>query len=213
MRIVVFGASGNVGGHFVRLARVAGHRVTAVIRPTTRYEPPSGVGLEQGDVLDADFVAGVVSGHEVVMSGLGMRYKHPFAKLESPLDFTSRATANIILAMKRSGVRRISIVSAAGVGDSRAGLNLPMRLMLKLSNLGKAYADMERVESELRESGLDYQAVRPTTLSHKPRTGQVRLAERYTASANIPREDVAAFMLSELERPEFSLRTPLITVN
>ena len=213
MRIVVFGASGNVGGHFVRLAREAGHKLTAVIRPSTRYEPPSGVALEQGDVLDAAFVEGVVSGHEAVMSGLGMRYKHPFAKLESPLDFTSHATRNIMAGMRRAGVKRISLVSAAGVGDSRAGLNWPMRLMLKISNVGLAYADMELVELGLRESGLDFQAVRPTTLNHKPLTGQVRIVERYAASASIPRQDVAAFMLRELERPAFTARTPLITVN
>jgi hypothetical protein len=109
-------------------------------------------------------------------------------------------------------VRRITVISAAGVGDSRPVLNLPMRFLVATSNVGVAYADLARVEAVLRASGLDWQAVRPTTLTHKAATGRVRQTDRYPATATIPREDVAAFMLDELERPEFSSRTPMITV-
>lgn len=212
MRIVVFGASGNCGGHFVRLAAAADHFVTAVTRRPLPVPPPSGVKVVLGDVLDEAFVRDVVTGHDAVMSGLGIRYKHPFAKLESPEDFTSRATANIVAAMKAHGVRRIGLISAAGVGDSRSGLNAAMRLMLKISKVGLAYADIERVEEILKGSELDWQAVRPTTLTHEPASGKVRVTDRYPMSANIPREDVAAFILRELEAERFSTRTPMITV-
>ncbi len=211
MKLIVFGASGNVGAHFARLAAGAGHEVTAVVRSATAYEAPEGVRVVRGDVLDPSFVARVVPGHDAVMSGLGMRYAHPWAERKSPDDFTSRATTNVIEAMRASGVRRISVVSAAGVGDSRPGMNLPMRIMLAISNVGKAYADLERMEQALRESDLDWQAVRPTTLTHRPRTDRVRIADRYPMTASIPREDVAAFMLSDLEKPAFSARTPLVT--
>jgi putative NADH-flavin reductase len=206
----VFGASGNCGAHFVRLAAAHGHRVTAVVRAATAYEPPAGVAVARGDVLDAAFVAGVIPGHDAVMSGLGMRYKHPWARRQSPDDFTSRATAHIIAGMKAAGVARIAVISAAGVGESRARMNLPMRVLLRISNVGKAYADMERVEAQLRASGLDWQAIRPTTLTHAPRAGRVRVIDGYPATAQIPREDVAAFMLSELESPEITHRTPII---
>jgi putative NADH-flavin reductase len=211
MKLVAFGASGNCGAHFVRLAAAHGHQVTAVVRATTAYEPPAGVAVARGDVLDAAFVAGVIRGQDAVMSALGMRYKHPWARRESPDDFTSRATAHIIAGMKAAGVARIVLISAAGVGDSRPRMNLPMRLMLRVSNVGKAYADMERVEALLRASGLDWQAIRPTTLTHAPRTGRVRVVDGYPVTAQIPREDVATFMLAELESPEIAHRTPIIT--
>lgn len=212
MNVIVFGASGNCGSHFVRFASAAGHQVTAVVRASTEYAPPPGVKVLRGDVLDAAFVASAVPGHDCVMSGIGMRYKHPFARRESPDDFTSRATGYIVAAMNGAGVRRISAISAAGVGDSRPGMNWPMRVMLAISNVGVAYKDMEKVERILFESGLDWQAVRPVTLTHKPRTDKVRITDRYPVTATIPREDVAAFMLRELERPSFSARTPVITV-
>jgi putative NADH-flavin reductase len=212
MKIVVFGASGSCGAHFVRRAAARGHQVTAVVRAETAYEAPAGVKVVRGDVLDAPFVASVIRGHDAVMSGLGMRYKHPWARRESPDDFTSRATANIVDGMKAAGLRRVSLISAAGVGDSRPQLNWPMRMLLAISNVGKAYADMERVEALVSQSGLDAQMVRPTTLTDKPGTGRVRITDRFRANSSIPREDVAAFMLQELENDRFSARTPMITV-
>ncbi len=212
MKIIVFGASGNCGRHFVRLAAARGHTITAVVRDGSHTDPSTNVTVIRGDVLDPALVAGAIAGHEVVMSGLGLRYRHPWATRQSPDDFTSRASTHIVNGMRASGVHRISVISAAGVGDSRPLLNLPMRFLVATSNVGVAYADLERVEQLLRGSGLDWQAVRPTTLTHKPATGRVRQTERYPASATIPREDVAAFMLEELERPQFSARTPMITV-
>jgi putative NADH-flavin reductase len=212
MRIVVFGASGNCGGHFVRLAWSRGHAVTAVVRSTAAYDPRPGVRVETGDVLDRTFVHSAVAGHDAVFSGLGMRYRHPWAKRLSPDDFISRSTENIVSAMQASGVRRIGVISAGGIGDSRPMLNLVMRFLVAFSNVGVAYADLEHVESILRVSGLDWQAVRPTTLTHRPATGKARITNRYPATASIPRADVAAFMLAELERRTFSATTPMITV-
>jgi putative NADH-flavin reductase len=165
----------------------------------------------RGDVLDADFVARVVPSHDAVTSGLGMRYRHPWARRESPDDFTSAATRHIIAAMQQAGVDRISLISAAGVGGSRARANVFLKLMIATSNVGHAYADLERVERTLRDSGLDWQAVRPTTLSHRRGTGRVRITNRYRATNSIAREDVATFILREIEADRFSVRTPIIT--
>ena len=210
MNIIVFGASGNCGGHFVRLAAARGHRVTAVVRPRTPFTAVAPVTVVRGDVLDASFVDSVVPGHVVVMSGLGMRYRHPWAKRESPDDFTSRATRHVVGAMREAGVGRISVISAAGVGESRAAMNWPMRFMLAASNVGHAYADLERVEQALRNSGLDWQAVRPTTLTHGKGTSGVRVTDSYPVTASVAREAVAAFMLDQLEGGEFVERTPTL---
>jgi uncharacterized protein YbjT (DUF2867 family) len=211
MRLIVFGASGNCGSHLVRLAAAHGHRVTAVVRAETAFEPPGGVQTVRGDVLAADFVASVVPGHDVVASCLGLRYAHPWARLESAEDFVSRATTNIVEAMQGAAIHRISAISAAGVAESRPAANLVIRVLIATSNVGLGYADLERVERILRQSGLDWQAVRPTRLSNRRGRGNVRITSDFPASASIAREDVAAFMLSELERPEFSERTPMIT--
>jgi putative NADH-flavin reductase len=212
MKLIVFGATGNCGRHFVKLAAAHGHSVTAVVRDGSRADASATVTVVQGNVLDPSFVASTLRGQDAVMSGLGMRYRHPWSARESPDDFISRATTHIVDGMHAAGVARISAISAAGIGDSRPVLNLLVRFLVATSNVGVAYADLERVEQILRASGLNWQAVRPTTLTHKSATGRARQTSRYPATATIPREDVAAFMLQELERPQFAARTPMITV-
>ena len=211
MKLVVFGASGNCGSHLVRQSAARGHQVTAVVRPSTPYDAPNGVSLTRGDVLDPRFVASVVSGHDAVASCLGIRYAHLWGRRQSPDDFISRATGNIVGGMHSSGVQRISVISAAGVADSRSVANLVIHVLIATSNVGVAYTDLERVEQLLGESGLDWQAVRPTTLSNRRGTGKARLTTSFPMTASIARADVAAFMLAELERPAFTSRTPLIT--
>jgi putative NADH-flavin reductase len=211
MKLLVFGASGRCGQHFVQLAVRAGHEVTAVVRPSTAYPATAGVQVVRGDVLDPAFTAGVMTGHDAVMSGLGLRYTHPWAARRSPDDFISRATAHMVAGANASGLRRISVISAAGVGDSRATANIVIRMMIATSNVGVAYADLERVERILQESNLDWQAVRPTTLSNRRGTGRIRIADGFPMTASIAREDVAAFMLRELESGHFTARTPIIT--
>ena len=211
MRLIVFGASGTCGSHLVRQAAARGHDVTAVVRSGRGYEAPTGVTVVLGDVLDSSVTSAAIPGHDAVASGLGIRYAHPWATRESPDDFISRATANIVTGMQKAGVHRISIISAAGVAESSPTRNLVIRFLIATSNVGFGYADLARAEQVLRESGLDWQAVRPTRLSNGTGNGNPRLTDGFPASATIPRADVAAFMLSELERPAFSSRTPMIT--
>ena len=205
MKIVVFGASGKCGAHLVRLARERGHEVLAVARANAAV--PDDVPVARGDVLDESFVREIVVGSDTVASGLGMRYAHPWAARHSPNDFVERATTNLIA----SRPRRLVVISAAGVGDSRAAMNWPMRALLATSNVGVAYADLERAEAALRASDLDWQAVRPTTLTNGARTDRVTVTDRYRATDRIARIDVAAFMLATLEAPTIDDRTPMIT--
>ena len=145
MKLIVFGATGNCGRHVVKLAAARGHSVTAVVRDGRRADAPATVTVVRGNVLDPSFVASALRGQDAVMSGLGMRYRHPWSARESPDDFISRATTHIVDGMRAAGVARISAISAGGIGDSRPVLNLLVRFLVATSNVGVAYADLERV--------------------------------------------------------------------
>src|SRR5687768_18515278 len=99
MKLIVFGASGGCGAHLVRQAAARGHQVTAIVRPSTAYAPPDGGSPFPADLLDAAFVSTAVSGHEAVASCLGIRYRYLCGKRQSPDDFISTATENIVSAM------------------------------------------------------------------------------------------------------------------
>ncbi len=91
-------------------------------------------------------------------------------------------------------------------------MNLPMRIMLATSNVGVAYADLERVEELVHGSDVDWQAVRPTNaLERRRRRSGEAHRELRRARLESRARDVAAFMLSELEARSYSTRTPMIT--
>lgn len=214
MRLIVFGASGQCGRLLVQRAAEAGHAVTAVVREGTDYAAPAGVTQVRGDPLDAGFVAGVMPGHDAVASGLGIKRRsaaNPWSRITSPPDFCSRTARNIVAAMQATGVRRVCAVSAAGVGDSAARMNWLMKFFVATSSVGVGYRDLAVMEAVYAASGLDWQTPRPTRLTDGPATGEVAETDAFPLSAAISRADVAGYMLAQLTRPAFVLRTPTIT--
>jgi putative NADH-flavin reductase len=110
MRITVFGANGPTGRLLTDRALAAGHRVTAVTRQPhsfpLRHER---LGILGADVLDPEAVDAAVAERDAVLSPLGV----PAGK--EPIGTYSRGVANIVAAMKRHRVRRLTVVSSSGV--------------------------------------------------------------------------------------------------
>jgi uncharacterized protein YbjT (DUF2867 family) len=70
--------------------------------------------------------------------------------------------------------------------------------------LRKHYADLAQMEDILRDSDLDWTAIRPPRLTDKPLTGTYRMAhgQNRRRSLFISRADVAHYMLRALGQPE-----------
>lgn len=204
MRLLILGASGGCGQWLTRLAAERGHDVTAFVRRDARIEPHVGVAVRYGDPTDALQLDAAVSGHDAVLSCLGLRRagKSPWAPLQSPPDLTERVTAQLIPAMKRNEVARLVAISAGGVGDSRAQLSWPVRKLVETGNVGVAYRDLERMESLLAGSDLDWCVARPVTLVDGSPTGNARAVPRYGLTSMIRRSDVADWMLAMAEQEE-----------
>ncbi len=212
MRVVVFGASGGIGATLVQLAAAAGHQLTVVSRKP--MELPAGARLVLGDVLDPAVVDGAIAGQDAVLSALGIRRKNqanPMSPLASPADFTERTARSITSAMKKHGVTRVIAVSASGVGDSRPGLNAMMRFMIRYTNVGANYRDLEEMEKVYAASGLDWCCVRPTGLTHGSVTRRVARLEGFPFNAWIARADVAWWMVEHLSAELSTDRTPTIS--
>lgn len=211
-RIVVFGASGGVGQHLVTLAHAAGHQVTAVARQALKL--PAGVRGVVGDVANEGVLDDAVKGQDVVLSALGIRrvnQANPWSPLASPADFTSRTAQGLVAAMKRHGVSRVIAVSAAGVGDSRPGLNFMMRFFVGYTNIGANYRDLEAMEKVYAASGLDWCCMRPTGLKDGPVTGRFRQLPDFPFNAWISRADVADWIVKHVSEDLTALRTPIIS--
>ncbi len=201
MRLTVLGATGGVGRHIVTHALADGHEVTAAVRDPARLpiRHPN-LSIVQADALDAASLKNVIEGADAVLSGMGT------AQRRNPLRPASTSAQAAVEAMVATGVRRIIVVSAAPLNRSGAGQPLLMRRVfapLLWVVLEEVYTDLERMEGILRESGLDWTAVRPPRLLDTPGRGRYRQAiEADPGGSTIPRADVARAMLDFLTIPE-----------
>jgi uncharacterized protein YbjT (DUF2867 family) len=72
--------------------------------------------------------------------------------------------------------------------------------------------DKEHMEKLVRASQLDWTIVRPAFLTNGPLTKQIWSSEdaRMSLTASISREDLAFFVLEQLESSKFVGRTPAV---
>jgi len=211
MKVLVLGASGGVGKHLVRLACDQGHIVTALVRRADGIDSRARTLID--DVLRPGCFDEHVRGNEVVLSALGIKRTNPanpWSALASPPDFTARTAAMLVNAMRQHGLARLIAVSAAGVADSAARMNLLMKFLVAKSNVGIAYRDLAAMERVFAESGLDWCCPRPTRLTRGPLTRCVKIVESFPMTAAIPRADVAWWMLEHAAQP-IRERTPMIS--
>ena len=211
MKVLVVGASGGVGKHLVRLACDQGHIVTALVRRPDGIDSRARILID--DVLRSGCFDEHVRGHELVLSALGIKRTNPanpWSALASPPDFSSRTAAMLVNAMRQHGVAHVISVSAAGVADSAARMNLLMRFFVAKSNVGIGYRDLAAMERVFADSGLDWCCPRPTRLTSSPLTRRVKIVESFPMTAAISRADVGWWMLEQAAQP-IRERTPMIT--
>lgn len=203
MQIALFGATGGTGRQVLAQALEQNHSITALARDPSTLDPRDGLTTIGGDVLDPKAVAQCVQGAEAVICVLGSHGRQ--APIEAP------GTARILTAMQDASVRRLVVVSSLGVGDSRAQIAWPFRLMmdLMLKSILEAKAQQEQL---VKASGLDWVIVRPGGLTDGPRTDAYRFGVDPTLkSGRIARADVADFVLRQLTDDTFLHQTPTVT--
>jgi putative NADH-flavin reductase len=174
--------------------------VTAVVRDPARLD----VRHERLDVVVADLtdpapLVPALAGSRAAISGVGARRRRD-------AGVASAATATILTALAASGVRQFVAVSAAPVGPVAAGegfVNRAIALPVLRRVFRDVYADLGRMEADIRASGLDWTIVRPPKLTNGPLTGRYRVApENVARSTTISRADVADAMLSALDEAD-----------
>lgn len=201
MKLTVFGASGAIGGLVVRQALDAGHKVTAVVRAASTFDldRPGLEVVRVPELTDPSALEPALDGTDAVISGIGPRSR-------KDTSVASSTTRVILAALEASRVRRFAAVSAAPVvppapGDSWINRSVMHPLISKV--LRDIYADLVRMEDDIRRSGIDWTVVRPPRLTNKPLTGRYRTA----INGNVPRgytisrADVAHAMLALLADP------------
>ena len=115
-------------------------------------------------------------------------------------------TANIIAACKANGVKRISVVTTIGAGDSMEQAPWAFRLLM-MTVMSSIMADKNKQEDLFMPAGspgadLEYCIVRPGGLKSEPPNGIVNVISGEAGA--ISRADVAAFCLDAVLEPDFA---------
>jgi uncharacterized protein YbjT (DUF2867 family) len=207
MKLLILGATGGTGRAVARFAATKRHEVTILARRPEAARDVGEARIVAGDALDRAAVARALDGAEAVVSALGTPVS-PFREV----TLLSAATHILVGEMQRRGVSRLVAITGMGAGDSAGHGGFLFDRLFKPLMLRKVYADKDRQEAIIRGSGLDWTIVRPAVLNDKPARGSVRALTDLSGfqGGGISREDVAGFILDELDTGTWRGRAPLI---
>lgn len=205
-RIVIFGASGGTGQAVIRAALDKGFEVAAFVRTASSVAPRDRLEILKGDVTNEASVARAIVSGDLVVVTLG-NSQNPFRRMlgekrTTPPNVCEIGTRNVISAMTMFGAKRLVVVSAFGVGDTRKKAPWLLKLFYAVL-LREQMADKERQEPLVKASGLDWTIVQPVALTDDPGTGRwLASPTGNTGAQKICRDDVAAFIVAELFRQD-----------
>jgi len=211
MNILVLGSTGRTGKIFAKLANSNSHHITAIVREKNRGTLPK-VNYIEGSPTDGKLLNDALKGIDAVVVSLNINRTsdNPFGKVVSPLTLISDSVKALIPAMEKNNVKRIITVSASGVGDSWNHMPLIARLLIRYSNIMRAYEDHDRQEQIIRNSKLEWTIVRPVMLNNKDNdTYQVSVGK--PTGHGISRKAVAKFILDALESGKYEKE--VVTLN
>jgi putative NADH-flavin reductase len=197
MRIALIGATGNIGSRILAELASRGHSVTAIARNVEKVPATPGVTAQRGDAGDEDALAGLLLGHDAVISSV---------------HFTQSDPRKLIAAVKAAGVPRYLVVGGAGSLEVAPGKRLVDVPQFPAEYKQEALAGAAFLDLLRDETALDWTFLSPPALIVPgERTGTFRLGtDQLLADAKgdsrISMEDYAIALVDELETPRHSRR-------
>ena len=150
MKVLVVGATGDVGSAAAKIAVTKGHAVRALVRSTSNRdklgEAKEKVEFFEGDMLDTASLERALQGIDGIIVSIRLNPAET-QKGRTYKDVEEQGIKNLIEAGRKKGVRKIIHVSAAGVGPHC---------------FSDMYSAKHQAEEAIRQSGLDYTIFKPS---------------------------------------------------
>jgi uncharacterized protein len=203
MKLVVFGATGNVGQRVVREAISRGHEVIGVVRsPETQKSPDAKATLVKGDATDPESVAKLAKGADAIVSAISPRVSSRGLPAPSLVD----AARAVIAGAMQAGVKRVIFVGGAGSLEVAPGKRLMDEPGFPAPYMAEAKQGADMLDVVRKDAGaLDWSYISPAAeISVGHRTGRYRTTgDQYIPDAKgqsrISFEDYAVAIVDELE--------------
>ncbi len=206
MKIVVFGATGNVGSRVAAEALQRGHEVVGVVRePAAVSSPDARVTLVKGDATDAARIADIARGADAVVSAISPR---PNARGLAAPSLAANARA-LITGLRSAGVQRVLYVGGASSLEVAPGQALADQPDFPEAYRAEAKEGRDALAIWRSEAqGLGWTYLSPAAeFAPGERTGTYRTTgDQFLVDAQgksfITFEDYAVAVLDELEKPQ-----------
>ena len=214
--ILVLGASGRTGKLIVEYALHKGYKVIALVRKPEAFKMKhQNLEVVEGSPYRLkDVERAMKPGLMGVISALNNPQPvfMPWLPEKEPADVIERSIINTIKVMRANQNRRLIVVSADGTGESFNTANSIIKWMIANTKIGIVYADHNKAENALKESGLEWTSVRPVGLNNKDEAKTVDVTYNAKApSSSISRKSVAKFIVDSLVTNVYINKAPTIS--
>lgn len=205
-KVVVFGADGRTGRPVVQELVDKSYEVIAsvYVKPKDTIFP-EGVTVEVGDVLDSDYVEGVVSNADVVISVVG-HIKGGDPRMQT------KGAKNIVEAMRKHGVRRILSLTGTGVKqyeDKFSVIDWFLNLLVRKVDPERIKDGIEHAKI-LEGSGLEWTILRILKLTKGSfRSKSYKLTIGGPVEFSTSRKKVAHILVDLIDKEEWYRKMPV----
>ena len=210
MRITILGSTGFVGKVLLWKSIDLGHQIKVLVRNPDKLGKLSGlVEVVKGDYFDREKLENAIAGSELVISAIGPPYKNP-GRYNSFED----AMFSLVSIMMEQDMKRIIIIGGAvtPVFDDEVFNFRQKYLSFILKLVGKHMIEIKKKECVvLAQSGLDWTIVRPPRVTKGAPLGRVIANENYLNRLEIDVEDLADFILGQINSGEWIHKAPLVS--
>lgn len=217
MKVVVLGASGRTGACVLDEALAAGYSVTAIVRtPSKVTKKHANLQLVQASVFSSEELTAAFKDHDAVVSVLGFSRTLGFSFRAEGYSESMRA---IVAAMRATNISRL-VVMTAYYTDLTSGRGVMYNWFI-IPMIKEVLKDMKVMEDWLMTEvqDIDWTVARPGILTNRAKLDQVPLQEEGAqfvadakASTAIPRANVAAFIISQVQETDHTRKVVAIAV-
>jgi putative NADH-flavin reductase len=197
-RVAVLGATGDVGRRIVDRALARGFAVTAQTRdPEKLSDVFDRVRVMKFMPWSESRMPEFVRGQDVVVFALGLDHG-------GATTLFSQTTRALVQAMQAQGVRRLIAITGVGAGETRGHGGVFYDWLIYPLFTRQRYVDKNAQEALIFDSGLDWTIVRPARFVQFGADGplqRVTKVERETVLRKVTRDEVAGFVIGEIETP------------